>query len=163
MKIKLLIFIIALFIFSFKIISLANAQYKCDWDCGCLSEGGYSECDSSPYGYQSCDSTEDVCGVSCSYDTAYCGVVTTPPPPTPTPPPLTCPGACFLNTDFSGICSHYSTTYTTFKSYNDPDCYPGSYYSWICCVNGPIPATPTPTPLCNPGDTQYICGSTTCP
>jgi len=145
MKTKLLIFIFALFIFSFKIASLANAQYKCTTDCTCLGLSTSVGCSSYNSNW-SCSVQEDVCGASCVPDSS-CGVG-----PTDTPAPTSPPNPCTFT-------NNYHTCTGTGGPISD-QCASSTSYRYALCGGSGCYYSSTNT--CLSGTCSLVSGAPTC-
>jgi hypothetical protein len=144
MKTKLLIFVIALLIFSFKISSLARADYTCTWSCpdgSSYTDGGYCSDLSAPG-----DPIDGTCDIGCSG--TPCGGGGGPLPTSAPPDSGPCAGPYGYYSGSAACCSYLTA------------CPNGQ-----CLDSCPGP-TPTPTnspgQICTPNSIQYVCGSTTC-
>lgn len=138
MKTKIFIFLITLFIFSFKLQSFANADYSCTVYCSIdNSTASFNTCTlpvTDPY-------DPDGCSYSCGG--SPCAVSTTAPT---TPPAPTSGGICV----------------------NEHGFYSGPSGTFPCCSGlTPCASTGTcetscPGQLCTPGTLQYVCSGTHC-
>jgi len=139
MKTRILIFIIALLIFSFRIDSLAKADYTCTWICpdSSYTNGGYCSDLSAPG-----DPIDGTCEIDCS------GTPCSGPPPTPAPPGGgSCAGPYGYYSDSAPCCSGLTA------------CTNGQ------CETSCPGSTPTPTGgsgACSSGALRYVCSATTC-
>jgi hypothetical protein len=176
MKTKIFIFLITLFIFSFKLQSFANADYSCTVYCSIdNSTASFNTCTlpvTDPY-------DPDGCSYSCGG--SPCAVSTTAPT---TPPAPTSGGICVNEHGFysgpsgtfpccSGLtpCSSTGTCEISCSGgtcVNEHGFYSGPSGTFPCC-SGLTPCASTgtcetscPGQVCTPGTLQYVCSGTHC-
>lgn len=144
MKTKLLIIIAVFLILSFRISSLAKADYTCTWYCASddssYTNGGYCSNLSAPADPDDPDS----CSITCSGSAC-----TTAPTSAPVG-----------STSCAELGGYYSGSFPCCSSYTA--CSDGTCET-SCSSSSPTSAPPSSSQVCTPNATQYVCGSTVCP